>query len=146
MNLTLLIFYTALALGVSFLCSILEAVVLSIPNTQVAVWQKDGNRRGDLWSKLKADDAVKPLTAILTLNTIAHTMGAAGVGSEVQNQFGNEFSQLHQSFSLLLYYSYLRLFRRPWVRLTGDNYRSSLVSCLIQLRLSCSLLSLQSSG
>jgi CBS domain containing-hemolysin-like protein len=46
MNLTLLIFYTALALGVSFLCSILEAVVLSIPNTQVAVWQKDGNKRG----------------------------------------------------------------------------------------------------
>ena len=91
MNLTLLIFYTALALGVSFLCSILEAVVLSIPNTQVAVWQKDGNKRGDLWSKLKADDAVKPLTAILTLNTIAHTMGAAGVGSEVQNQFGNEY-------------------------------------------------------
>lgn len=91
MNLTLLIFYTILALGVSFLCSILEAVVLSIPNTQVAVWQKDGNRRGDIWSKLKADDAVKPLTAILTLNTIAHTMGAAGVGSEVQNQFGNEY-------------------------------------------------------
>ena len=91
MDLTLLIFYTILALGVSFLCSILEAVVLSIPNTQVAVWEKDGNRRGELWSKLKADDAVKPLTAILTLNTIAHTMGAAGVGSEVQNQFGNEY-------------------------------------------------------
>ena len=91
MNLTLLILFTALAIGVSFLCSILEAVVLSIPNTQVAVWQKDGNRRGDLWSKLKADDAVKPLTAILTLNTIAHTMGAAGVGSEVQKQFGNEY-------------------------------------------------------
>ena len=91
MNLTLLIFYTVLALGVSFLCSILEAVVLSIPNTQVAVWQKDANRRGDLWSKLKEDDAVKPLTAILTLNTIAHTMGAAGVGSEVQNQFVIEY-------------------------------------------------------
>ena len=89
MNLTLLIFYTALALGVSFLCSILEAVVLSIPNTQVAVWQRT-EIGGDLWSKLKADDAVKPLTAILTLNTIAHTMGAA-VGSEVQNQFGNEY-------------------------------------------------------
>ena len=48
MNLSLLIFYTAFALGVSFLCSILEAVVLSIPNTQVAVWQRDGNRRGDV--------------------------------------------------------------------------------------------------
>ncbi len=91
MNLTLLIFYTALALGVSFLCSILEAIVLSIPNTQVAVWQKDGNKRGDIWAKLKADDSVKPLTAILTLNTIAHTMGAAGVGSEVQKEFGNEY-------------------------------------------------------
>ena len=91
MNLTLLIFYTALALGVSFICSILEAIVLSIPNTQVAVWQKDGNKRGDIWAKLKADDSVKPLTAILTLNTIAHTMGAAGVGSEVQKEFGNEY-------------------------------------------------------
>ena len=91
MDLTLLIFYTILALGVSFLCSILEAVVLSIPNTQVAVWQKDSDRRGDLWTKLKADDAVKPLTAILTLNTIAHTMGAAGVGSEVNKEFGNEY-------------------------------------------------------
>ena len=90
MNLTLLIFYTALALGVSFLCSILEAVVLSIPNTQVAVWQKTVTRRRPM-VQLKADDAVKPLTAILTLNTIAHTMGAAGVGSEVQNQFGNEY-------------------------------------------------------
>ena len=146
MNLTLLIFYTALALGVSFLCSILEAVVLSIPNTQVAVWQKDGNRRGDLWSKLKADDAVKPLTAILTLNTIAHTMGALVLVQKFRINLAMNISQLHQSFSLLLYYSYLRLFRRPWVRLTGDNYRSSLVSCLIQLRLSCSLLSLQSSG
>ena len=91
MDLTLLIFYTVLALGVSFLCSILEAVVLSIPNTQVAVWQKDSDRRGALWTKLKADDAVKPLTAILTLNTIAHTMGAAGVGSEVNKEFGNEY-------------------------------------------------------
>ncbi len=91
MDLTLLIFYTVLALGVSFLCSILEAVVLSIPNTQVAVWQKDSDRRGVLWTKLKADDAVKPLTAILTLNTIAHTMGAAGVGSEVNKEFGNEY-------------------------------------------------------
>ncbi len=90
MNLTLLIFYTVLALGVSFLCSILEAVVLSIPNTQVAVWEKDGNRRGQLWAKLKADDAVKPLTAILTLNTIAHTMGAAGVGAQALKVFGPE--------------------------------------------------------
>ena len=50
--------------------------------------EKDGSKIGQIWAKLKDDDAVKPLTAILTLNTIAHTMGAAGVGSEVNKQFG----------------------------------------------------------
>ncbi len=85
---TTLILYASLALGVSFLCSILEAVVLSIPHTYIAVLEKDGDKNGTLWADLKEDDAVKPLTAILTLNTIAHTMGAAGVGSEVQSIWG----------------------------------------------------------
>jgi len=89
-SMALLIFYISLALGVSFLCSILEAVVLSIPHTYIAVMQKDKSKIGDLWSKLKDDDAVRPLTAILTLNTIAHTMGAAGVGSQVQMIYGED--------------------------------------------------------
>jgi len=86
---TLLIFYSTLALGVSFLCSILEAVVLSIPQTYVSVLEKDKKRTAAMWSYLKDDDSVRPLTAILTLNTVAHTMGAAGVGSEVAKQFGD---------------------------------------------------------
>lgn len=89
-SMALLIFYISLALGVSFLCSILEAVVLSIPHTYIAVMQKEKSKIGDLWSKLKDDDAVRPLTAILTLNTIAHTMGAAGVGSQVQMIYGED--------------------------------------------------------
>lgn len=88
MALTTLIVYASIALGVSFLCSILEAVVLSIPHTYIAVLEKDGDKNGAVWANLKEDDAVKPLTAILTLNTIAHTMGAAGVGSEVQSIWG----------------------------------------------------------
>ena len=44
-------------------------------------------RTAAMWAHLKDDDSVRPLTAILTLNTIAHTMGAAGVGSQVQ-QYG----------------------------------------------------------
>ena len=88
MALTTLIVYASIALGVSFLCSILEAVVLSIPHTYIAVLEKDGDKNGTVWANLKEDDAVKPLTAILTLNTIAHTMGAAGVGSEVQSIWG----------------------------------------------------------
>tara|TARA_B110000444_G_scaffold260460_1_gene307540 strand:- start:22490 stop:23524 length:1035 start_codon:yes stop_codon:yes gene_type:complete len=88
MAMTTLILYASLALVVSFICSILEAVVLSIPHTYIAVLEKDGDKNGATWANLKEDDAVKPLTAILTLNTIAHTMGAAGVGSEVQSIWG----------------------------------------------------------
>jgi CBS domain containing-hemolysin-like protein len=91
MDITLLVFYSVLALGISFICSILEAVVLSVPHTHIAVLQKEGKKSGALWARLKDDDAVKPLTAILTLNTIAHTMGAAGVGSQVQTIWGEEY-------------------------------------------------------
>ena len=91
MDITLLVFYAVLALGISFICSILEAVVLSVPHTYIAVLQKEGKKSGDLWANLKDDDAVKPLTSILTLNTIAHTMGAAGVGSQVQTIWGAEY-------------------------------------------------------
>ena len=85
MELTMLIVYTSLAIGVSFLCSLLEAVLLSMSHSHVSILEKSGSKSGVLWSKLKTDDAVKPLTAILTLKTIAHTMGAAGVGAEVQS-------------------------------------------------------------
>lgn len=86
----LLIFYITLALGVSFMCSILEAVVLSTPQTYVNILQNEEKRTAEMWAHLKDDDSVRPLTAILTLNTIAHTMGAAGVGSQVQQIWGVE--------------------------------------------------------
>ena len=85
MQLTMLIIYASLAIGVSFLCSLLEAVLLSMSHSHVSILEKSGSKSGAIWSNLKNDDAVKPLTAILTLNTIAHTMGAAGVGAEVQS-------------------------------------------------------------
>ena len=52
--------------------------------------EKQNPAKGKIWQKLKADDSIKPLTAILTLNTIAHTMGAAGVGAEVQKIYGED--------------------------------------------------------
>jgi CBS domain containing-hemolysin-like protein len=89
-DIRLLIFYIALALGVSFICSILEAVVLSTPQTYVNILENEGKRTAPMWKMLKDDDSVRPLTAILTLNTVAHTMGAAGVGSQVQQIWGVE--------------------------------------------------------
>jgi len=87
---TMLIIYSSLALGVSFLCSMLEAVLLSMSLSHVSVINKSGDKNGARWARLKADDSVKPLTAILTLNTIAHTMGAAGVGAEVSRIWGDD--------------------------------------------------------
>ena len=79
---TLLLLYATLALGASFLCSVLEAVLLSTSISHVKVLEQKGSRVADLWARFK-DEPERPLTAILTLNTIAHTVGALGVGAEV---------------------------------------------------------------
>lgn len=90
----LLLFYVGLALGVSFLCSILESILLSISHSHIQLMSKDGRKSGLIWTELKKNDSVRPLTAILTLNTIAHTVGAVGVGSVVQTEYGNEWVTL----------------------------------------------------
>ncbi|MDZ7717277.1 MAG: hemolysin family protein [Balneolaceae bacterium] len=86
----LLLFYLALAIGVSFLCSILEAVLLSITPSYIAVLEKQGHASGNILRSLKKD-IDRPLSAILSLNTIAHTIGAAGVGAQAQVVFGNAY-------------------------------------------------------
>ena len=82
MSFTLLITFACVAIGVSFICSILEAVLLSTSLSNVAIMESDGKRFAHLWRKYKTEPE-RPLTAILTLNTIAHTVGALGVGTEV---------------------------------------------------------------
>ena len=84
---TLILAYSGLALGASFLCSILEAVLLSTSHGHIVALKDTHPKVSELWSQWK-DDPERPLTAILTLNTIAHTVGALGVGAEVQTQFG----------------------------------------------------------
>jgi len=88
---TLLILYAGLALVVSFLCSLLESVLLSMSQSYIQVMQNEKQKAGEIWSRLKDNDSVRPLTAILTLNTIAHTVGAVGVGSVVHQEYGNEW-------------------------------------------------------
>jgi CBS domain containing-hemolysin-like protein len=78
---TLLIVYALVAIGVSFLCSLLEACLLSLPRSYVESLADGGSRAGQRLVKMKKD-IDRPLAAILTLNTIAHTAGAAGVGAQ----------------------------------------------------------------
>ncbi len=82
-----LLFYLFLAIFFSFLCSILEAVLLSITPTFLNVQLNEGKPYAKTLEELKAD-VDKPLIAILTLNTLAHTVGAMGVGVEAKKVFG----------------------------------------------------------
>lgn len=87
---TLLILYLFIAIFFSFLCSILEAVLLSITPSYVGAKKKEGLSYAADLEKLK-NDIDRPLAAILTLNTFAHTIGAAGVGAQAQAIWGDEY-------------------------------------------------------
>ncbi|MGE4289441.1 MAG: CNNM domain-containing protein [Salinivirgaceae bacterium] len=86
----LLIFYLLLALIVSFLCSIMESVLLSAPQSFLMVEQEKGSSWAKYFIQLK-NNIDKPLSAILSLNTIAHTIGAAGVGAQAIKVFGEAY-------------------------------------------------------
>ncbi|MEM7227462.1 MAG: hemolysin family protein [Planctomycetota bacterium] len=83
----MLFVYLFIALAASFLCSLLEAGLLSLPRSYVALLVDEGKAAGNRLVKLKAD-IDRPLAAILTLNTFAHTLGAAGVGAEAARIWG----------------------------------------------------------
>lgn len=97
----LLIVYILVALVFSFLCSIAEAVLLSTTSAHIALLEKEGKSSGKLLRKLKAD-INKPLAAILTLNTIAHTIGAAGAGAQAANVFGSAYVGIASAVLTLL--------------------------------------------
>ena len=85
-----LLFYVVIALGVSFLCSIWEAAMLSTPISHIELLVQDGHRAGKIMQQLR-QNVEHPISAILTLNTIAHTVGAAGAGAEATAIFGSEY-------------------------------------------------------
>ncbi|MDO3720490.1 CNNM domain-containing protein [Marinobacter sp. chi1] len=84
---TLLIAFAIISIGFSFLCSILEAALLSVTPSYVASLKNERPQQFEGLRKLK-DDVEEPLSAILTLNTVAHTVGATGVGAQVAVVFG----------------------------------------------------------
>lgn len=86
----LLLIYLFSALFVSFLCSIMEAVLLSTPQSFLIPKLEQGK----IWAKIFMDLKKyidRPLSAILSLNTVAHTIGAAGVGAQSVKVFGEAY-------------------------------------------------------
>ncbi len=93
----LLIFYALISIFFSFLCSILEAVLLSVNPTFINIKKKEGKGYAETLEELKKD-VDKPLIAILTLNTIAHTVGAILVGVQAKIAYANLYGSNTRSF------------------------------------------------
>ncbi len=102
----LLILYFTISIVGSFLCSIWEAVILSVTQPYIGSLKQQGRAVGDKLESLK-DNISRPLTAILTLNTIAHTAGAMGVAEQVgkitDNSIWNGFAAVAMTISILLF-------------------------------------------
>lgn len=90
---TILLFYYLTSHFISFACSILEAVLLCCTNGYVALLKKKNPAVGQILGDLKSR-IDRPLAAILTLNTAAHTFGAAGVGAQVSELYGENWVAL----------------------------------------------------
>lgn len=116
-----LLLVVGIALATSFMCSIMEAVLLSMSHSFVAVLQRQGDRAGALLAAMR-QDIDEPIAAILTLNTIAHTVGAAMGGAIALQVFGNEWVAL---FSALLTLAVL-LFSEIVPKTIGARYWKAL--------------------
>jgi len=87
---TTLILFFVLALGASFLCSLLEAVTLSLTHPYVAALETRRPRSASLLHQIM-DRIDRSLSAILTLNTVTNTVGALGVGAQAAKLGGNAY-------------------------------------------------------
>lgn len=90
-----------------FLCSIAEAVILSVSSAYISVLEKENRPSGILLRK-QTDNINTPLSAILTLNTIAHTMGAAGAGAQAASVFGEAYLGVISAVLTLLILVFLK--------------------------------------
>jgi len=98
---TLLLVYAAVALGFSFFCSLAEATLLSMTPFYVQNLVREGHRSASLLTRLETN-IDQALAAILSLNTIAHTAGAVGVGAEAAQVFGNSYVGIASAVLTLL--------------------------------------------
>jgi len=87
--LELLILFFVLSVGISFICSVLESVLLSLNVSYIAVLEKERPSVGKLL-KYQKENINKSIASILILNTIANTLGAAAVGAQASEVFGND--------------------------------------------------------
>lgn len=126
----MLTFYICLSVFISFVCSLLEAVILSITPSFLSSLRVS---KPVLYKRLNylKKDIEKPLASILTFNTIAHTIGAAGAGAEAQKLWGNEYLAL---FSAVLTFVILFFSEIIPKSIGAKNWKSLLPLCYYLLK------------
>lgn len=116
----LLIIFLLGAMSISFLCSILESVLLSTPMSFVTMKEDEGYKPASLFKKYKSDNS-RAIASILSLNTIAHTIGAAGVGQQSSIVFGSEWFGLVSAITTILILVFTEIIPKT---LGTENWRS----------------------
>ncbi len=97
----LLLLFLLAAMAVSFLCSILEATLMSTPISYITMREEEGYKPAARFKEYKQDPS-RAIAAILSLNTIANTIGAAGVGSQATRLFGSQWFGLVSALMTIL--------------------------------------------
>lgn len=124
----LLLVYLFIALFTSFLCSIMEAVLLSLPMSFLKSKAEQGDKKVNLMIIYKTD-VDRPLSAILSLNTVAHTVGAAGVGAQATVVFGDAYFGIVSAVLTIL----ILVFTEIIPKTLGANYNKSLMQMTAKL-------------
>ncbi|MBP5210245.1 MAG: DUF21 domain-containing protein, partial [Bacteroidales bacterium] len=120
---TALIFFLLFAVLVSFLCSILESTLMSTPISYITMREDEGYKPASIMKQFKQDPS-KPIAAILSLNTIANTIGAAGVGRQATIIFGSQWFGLVSAITTVLILVFSEIIPKTigsthWRRLMG---------------------------
>ena len=120
---TLLLVFLLVAMLISFLCSVLGASLMSTPISYITMREEEGYKPATLLKQYKTDPS-KALAAILSLNTIANTVGAAGVGKQATEVFGSQWFGLVSAIVTVLILVFSEIIPKNigstrWRRLTG---------------------------
>lgn len=120
---TLLLIFLLGALAVSFLCSILEAVLMSTPISYITMREAENDKHASALRAFKQNSS-RPLAAILSFNTIANTIGAAGVGRQATMLFGAEWFGVVSAVTTVLILIFSEIIPKTigtayWKHLTG---------------------------
>ena len=125
---TLLLIFLLGAMLISSICSILEASLMSTPLSYVNMREDEGYKPATRFKRYKTDNA-RPIAALLSLNTIANTIGAAGVGAQATEVFGSQWFGLVSAITTILILVFSEIIpktigSRHWKKLMGFTTRA----------------------